>query len=109
MAGSISTDCFHVPGVTVVDLVARQCPVTERYGEVCQRYDPHTGECSWCPFMYGLQVRLGKHPAGECRTPDDAAHWMATHEMQETRSYLVRCLRAPSAGTSIGATRPRGI
>jgi hypothetical protein len=56
--------------------------------------------------MYGLVVRLSGHQAGECRTPEDAAHWMATDELEDTRSYEVRCLAATTPA-DIGATRPR--
>lgn len=106
MAGLVATDQYKVPGVQVNDLVARTCALTGRFGEVCQRYDPHTGETKWCPFMYGLRIHLQQRYAAEVRTPEDAGQWMATHELQETRSYQVMCLHAVAA-IDPGATRPR--
>lgn len=105
MAGAVRTDRFTVPGTTVIHLIARQCPVTVQYGEVCQQYDPHSGEVIWCPFMYGLRIKWGSWHHGEARTPQDAATWMASDETSEVRSYTTLCLRQSSAATTHGATR----
>jgi hypothetical protein len=107
VAGIVRADHFHVPGVTVADVVARECPVTEKYGEVCQRYDPHTGIITWCPFMYGLRISQSGHDLGEARTPKEAALWMAAAEAGVIRRYSTMCLRAPSTGILPGAARPR--
>ena len=106
MAGLVRVDSFYVPGSECRDLVARTCSCTGKYGEICQRYDQHSGEIKCCPYWYGLRIFLQQRYAAEVRTPEDAAQWMATHEMQETRYYEVMCLECPSV-MSPGATRPR--
>lgn len=106
MASLIKVDHFNVPGVSVGDLVARTCPMTGGYGQICQRYDPHTGENKVCPYWYGLRIYLSEGYAGEVRTPQDSAKWMSTDELWEQRQYQVLCL----AGQKLmepGAARPR--
>jgi len=104
MAGKVLVDTLRVPASSVEHLCARECPVTKRYGEVCQQYDPHTGLVEWCPFMYGLRIRVGKWHRGEVRDQAAAAHWMATEDYGEPRQYQVLCLRQTSELTEVGAT-----
>ena len=107
MAGEVKVDHFYVPGVTVEDLVARICPVTSAYGEICVRFDPHSGQIDVCPFWYGTHIVHGTWHRGEVRTPCELASWMASEEYGDRRSYTVRCLRAESRGVEPGATRQR--
>lgn len=107
MAGEVKTDTFYVPGVSVLDVVARECPVSKRYGEICLRFDPHVASIAVCPFLYGLAVKDGTRSYGEARSITELRDWMATHELHAARGYTVRCLRKESAGVEPGATRPR--
>jgi|ERR1700693_1244556 len=103
MAGEVRTDSYRVPGVSVLDLVARLCPVTQRYGQVCTRFDPHSGELKVCPFWYGLSIDEGTWHFGEARSLTEARAWLSTQEGGTRRDYTVRCLRKESAGLEPGA------
>jgi hypothetical protein len=107
MAGEVRCDVFGVPGANVLDVVARECPVTQRYGEVCIRVDLHSGETLLCPFWYGLATTDGAHHCGEARSLQEVLAWLASQEGLADRSYTVRCLRKESAGVEPGATRRR--
>jgi hypothetical protein len=103
MAGTVKADRFRVPGSTVLQVAARDCPVTHRYAEVCQQYDPHSGAVQWCPFMYGLRITSGGWHRMEARTPQSAAQCMAAADDSPDESYRVLCLRQTSAFEEVGA------
>lgn len=106
MSGLVKVQMFMVPGVTVADLVADACPWSARYGEICQRYDPGSGELKVCPYWYGLRIFSERGYAGEARTPEDARQWLSTHELGQFRQYQVLCLAAHDL-MEPGAARPR--
>lgn len=103
MAGEVKVDCFTLPGVSIFDLVARECPVTTRYGETCIRFDPHSAELELCPFAYGLAVHEGSWHHGEARSVAEIRGWLATDEQGRHREYTVRCLRKDASGLKVGA------
>jgi len=105
MAGRVKVMEVVVPSSTVSQIQALECPVTHRFGEVCQQYDPHSGQVAWCPFMYGLRIDQGAHRYGEARSPQTAAKWMAADEIGNPRTYTVLCLRQTSESTEVGAIR----
>lgn len=103
MAGYVKADRYRVPGSTVLHIHARDCPVTHRYAEVCQHYDPHSGSVQWCPFMYGLKIVDGGWHRMEARTPQAAAKCMAAADDSPAERYTVMCLRQTSESTEVGA------
>jgi hypothetical protein len=103
MAGYVKADRSRIPGSTVLQVVARDCPVTHRYAEVCQQYDPHTGIVLWCPFMYGLRITREIWHRYEARTPEQAAALSATADDSPQETYRVMCLRQSSSDTEVGA------
>ena len=105
MAGEVKCDHFQYPNLSIMDVVARQCPVTKTYGPVCVRFDPRSAEAKVCPFWYGLVVTTDGHHHGEARSIMELREWLASHELYSTRDYRVRCLRAESTGLAPGATR----
>lgn len=106
MAGRVAADRMLVPGGNVKDLVARTCPMTGRYGEVCERYDCRSGEIRVCPYWYGQYIREHGGHFGDCRSLAEAAAWMATDEVDVYREYHVLCMAAPNT-LPPGATRTR--
>lgn len=105
MAGYVKADRYRVPGSTVLQLHARECPATKHYAEVCQQYDPHSGVVAWCPFMYGLKILSGAWHRTEARDPEAAARHMAAADDAPADSYTVMCLRQTSALMYVGALR----
>lgn len=107
MVGIVKTDNFQLPGSYVRDVVARACGLTQKYGMICSRYDPHSGQVLLCPYWHGMRIVGDEHYLGEARTDSQAAEWFATHEGYVTRHYQVLCL-APQAPPAVpGATFPR--
>lgn len=106
MAGYVGADRQRVPGSTVLQVVARQCPATGKYGEVCQQYDPHSGAVHWCAFMYGFKILSGGWHRSEARSPGQAAAIMAAADDAPAETYTVMCLRQASVATPVGALRP---
>jgi len=105
MAGYVKADRYRLPGVTVLQLWARDCPVTHSYAEVCMQYDPHNGAVAWCPFMYGLHVRHGGWHVDTARTPREAASIMAAADDAPEQNHAILCLRQRSESTDVGAIR----
>lgn len=106
MAGLVYTDTFHIEGGRIIDQVARQCPITEKYGEVCQRYDPHIGSVQICPYWLGLEILDEGNRQGQARSISEAVAWMATHEWPTLRTYRVLCSEA-EPNIQPGAARSR--
>ena len=107
MAGYVKADRYRIPGSTVLQLHARVCPGTNRYAEVCQQYDPHSGVVAWCKFMYGLEVTSEAWHQASARTPQDGAKLLSAADDSPLAEYGVLCLCALPQSMEVGAIRKR--
>ena len=95
MAGTVRLDQFNPPFRGRMELMPRTCPVTMRFGEVCMRYDTHSGGSAFCPFLYGLQVVVDDRHHAEGRSCHEMRDLAAASEMYSTRQWTALCLQAP--------------
>ena len=105
MAGYVKADRYRIPGSSVLQVVARVCPVTDRHGEVCQQYDPHTGIVQWCPLLYGLRITSEVWHRAEARTPESSAELMAAAVDSPLQSYTCLCLAQSGSYVEVGALK----